>query len=67
MAARYMNAGPFAHFEHKGTILFNGRPHSRRNNDLVSYVEQEDEYHLPALTVSCRSLLHTELSVCQGS
>jgi len=46
-----MNAGSFAHFEHEGSILFNGQPHSRANRDLVSFVEQEDEYHLPALTV----------------
>lgn len=51
MAARYMNAGPFAHFQHEGSILLNDQPLSRTNSDLVSFVEQEDEYHLPALTV----------------
>jgi ABC-type multidrug transport system ATPase subunit len=51
MADRYMNAGLFAHFEREGSILFNGQSHSRANRDLVSFVQQEDEYHLPALTV----------------
>jgi hypothetical protein len=47
-----MNAGQFAHFQNEGTMLFNGKPLSRDDTDMVSFVEQEDDYHLPALTVS---------------
>jgi hypothetical protein len=46
-----MNAGPFASFQREGSILFDGRPPSRDQSEMVSFVEQEDEYHLPALTV----------------
>ncbi|KAG8839536.1 hypothetical protein FRC18_010315 [Serendipita sp. 400] len=51
LAARDMNAGPLSHFQKIGLILINGRPLSVDNRDTVSFVEQEDEYHLPALTV----------------
>jgi len=46
-----MNAGPLASFQREGTILFDGRPLTRDESEMVSFVEQEDEYHLPALTV----------------
>jgi hypothetical protein len=46
-----MNAGPFASFQQEGSILFDDRPLYRDQSEMVSFVEQEDEYHLPALTV----------------
>ncbi|CAG7851806.1 ABC transporter G family member 6 Short=ABC transporter ABCG.6; Short=AtABCG6; AltName: Full=White-brown complex homolog protein 6; Short=AtWBC6 [Serendipita indica DSM 11827] len=51
LAARSMKAGPFARFDREGSILFNGKTLSRNDSDIVSFVQQEDDYHLPALTV----------------
>ncbi|KAG8836185.1 hypothetical protein FRC17_009528 [Serendipita sp. 399] len=51
LAAREMNAGPLSRFQKDGTILINGKPLSAANRDTISFVEQEDDYHLPALTV----------------
>lgn len=51
LAARSMNAGPFARFERNGNILFNGKTFSRADSNMVSFVQQDDDYHLPALTV----------------
>lgn len=52
-----MNPGPFAHFRSEGSILINGQPLSRQNSEVVSYVAQEDDYHLPALTVCTKALV----------
>ena len=51
MAGRQINAGPLAGFQGEGAILFDGRPLSRDQSEMVSFVEQEDDYHLPGLTV----------------
>lgn len=46
-----MNAGPLAQFQIEGVVLFNGRPRFKGFRALVAFVEQEDNHHLPALTV----------------
>ncbi|KAB5589912.1 hypothetical protein CTheo_6655 [Ceratobasidium theobromae] len=51
LASRKMNAGIGAGFNIQGEILFNGRPMDRNSRSQVAFVEQEDDYHLPALTV----------------
>ena len=47
-----MHAGNMAQFRPSGSIMFNGQARSRDTSELLAYVEQEDDYHLPALTVS---------------
>jgi ABC-type multidrug transport system ATPase subunit len=47
-----MSAGVGANFKSHGEILFNGRPMDKNMRNQVAFVEQEDDYHLPALTVS---------------
>ncbi|CAE6438340.1 unnamed protein product [Rhizoctonia solani] len=56
LASRKMNAGLGAGFKSQGDILFNGRPVGKSMREQVAFVEQEDDYHLPALTV--RETLH---------
>ncbi|CAE7148911.1 unnamed protein product [Rhizoctonia solani] len=51
LASRKMNAGVGAGFKSQGDILFNGRPVDKGMREQVAFVEQEDDYHLPALTV----------------
>ncbi|CUA67200.1 hypothetical protein RSOLAG22IIIB_07262 [Rhizoctonia solani] len=51
LASRKMNAGVGARFKSEGSILFNGRPVNKSMREHVAFVEQEDDYHLPALTV----------------
>ncbi|CAE6447201.1 unnamed protein product [Rhizoctonia solani] len=51
LASRKMNAGVGAGFKPEGSILFNGRPVNKSMREHVAFVEQEDDYHLPALTV----------------
>ncbi|KDN46584.1 hypothetical protein RSAG8_04237, partial [Rhizoctonia solani AG-8 WAC10335] len=51
LASRKMNAGVGAGFKSQGDILFNGRPADKSMREQVAFVEQEDDYHLPALTV----------------
>jgi ABC-type transport system involved in cytochrome bd biosynthesis fused ATPase/permease subunit len=51
LASRKMNAGIGARFSSRGEILFNGRLVDRNSCAQVAFVEQEDDYHLPALTV----------------
>ncbi|KAG8903628.1 hypothetical protein FRB99_002933 [Tulasnella sp. 403] len=52
IAGRHMNAGPFAKFSTDGAVLlFNGKSRPKGFRSLVSFVEQEDSHHLPALTV----------------
>ncbi|CAE6514119.1 unnamed protein product [Rhizoctonia solani] len=51
LAARKMNAGVGAGFKSQGEILFNGRPVDKSMREQIAFVEQEDDYHLPALTV----------------
>ena len=56
LASRKLNAGMGAKFNSSGEILFNGRVVDKNARSQVAFVEQEDDYHLPALTVS--SFLH---------
>ncbi|CAK5265002.1 unnamed protein product, partial [Mycena citricolor] len=51
LSNRRLNAGTGAHFEMTGDILFNGQPASSETRTAVAFVEQEDDYHLSALTV----------------
>ncbi|KAJ6569618.1 P-loop containing nucleoside triphosphate hydrolase protein [Mycena capillaripes] len=51
LAHRKLNAGPGAHFEMTGDLLFNGLPATEDVRNSVAFVEQEDDYHLSALTV----------------
>nr|GAT46077.1 predicted protein [Mycena chlorophos] len=51
LANRKLNAGPNAHFETSGELLFNGLPATNDVRQSVAFVEQEDDYHLSALTV----------------
>ncbi|KAG8774795.1 hypothetical protein FRC12_001829 [Ceratobasidium sp. 428] len=51
LASRRLNPGFGARFSMQGEVLFNGRPLDRNSRSQVAFVEQEDDYHLPALTV----------------
>ncbi|KAJ7356761.1 P-loop containing nucleoside triphosphate hydrolase protein [Mycena albidolilacea] len=51
LAHRKLNAGPGAHFEMTGDLLFNGMPATEDVRNSIAFVEQEDDYHLSALTV----------------
>ncbi|KAG9101294.1 hypothetical protein FRC06_003213 [Ceratobasidium sp. 370] len=51
LASRRLNPGFGARFSTQGEILFNGQPTDRASRSQVAFVEQEDDYHLPALTV----------------
>ncbi|EJD39012.1 hypothetical protein AURDEDRAFT_187588 [Auricularia subglabra TFB-10046 SS5] len=54
---RPQDAGVLAAFRQGGAITFNDQPCTRaRARRLCAFVEQEDEYHMPALTV--RETLH---------
>ncbi|GAB1520353.1 hypothetical protein RhiTH_003427 [Rhizoctonia solani] len=57
LASRKMNAGVGSRFESQGEILFNARPVNKNMRDQVAFVEQEDDYHLPALTASFFSIV----------
>ncbi|THG93869.1 hypothetical protein EW026_g7481 [Hermanssonia centrifuga] len=50
-AGRPMIGGLLSSFESHGQILFNGVPVSNRTRHVCAFVEQDDDYHLPALTV----------------
>jgi hypothetical protein len=51
-----MNPGPFASFHKTGVIEFNGQEAKRSMQGLVAFVEQDDDHHYAALTVSLNSL-----------
>jgi ABC-type lipoprotein export system ATPase subunit len=51
LANRPQKAGLLASFVPAGEITLNGAPISAETRRLCAFVEQEDEYHLPALTV----------------
>ncbi|KAJ7275585.1 P-loop containing nucleoside triphosphate hydrolase protein [Mycena haematopus] len=51
LAHRKLNAGPGAHFEMTGDLLFNSMPSTEDVRNSIAFVEQEDDYHLSALTV----------------
>jgi hypothetical protein len=47
-----MNPGSLASFQTEGVIAFNGQPLKRNMRSLVGFVEQVDDHHYVALTVS---------------
>jgi ABC-type multidrug transport system ATPase subunit len=51
IAGRKMRAGALARFSRQGEILFGGAPPSATAMSNVAFVEQEDDWHLPSLTV----------------
>ncbi|KAJ3519459.1 hypothetical protein NM688_g9298 [Phlebia brevispora] len=50
-AGRPLKAGLMSFFRPEGQILINGVPVSSRTRHVCAFVEQDDDYHLPALTV----------------
>jgi ABC-type multidrug transport system ATPase subunit len=46
-----MKSGPLSTFVPAGQLTFNGVPVSARTRHLCAFVEQDDDFHLPALTV----------------
>jgi ABC-type multidrug transport system ATPase subunit len=51
IAGHPMKSGPLGTFVPKGSITFNGELVSHRTRHLCAFVEQDDDYHMPALTV----------------
>lgn len=52
LSSRPFSAGPFADFKSTGSITFNGRPVTpQRIRAECAFVQQDDQYHLAALTV----------------
>ncbi|KIR40028.1 ABC transporter [Cryptococcus deuterogattii 99/473] len=51
LAGRKLNPGPLSHFTTFGTLLFANQPTSRTTQSNVAFVEQDDDWHLPSLTV----------------
>lgn len=51
LANRHFAAGAFARFSHTGQVLFAGQPASAASRSNVAFVEQDDDWHLPSLTV----------------
>ncbi|KAG8742395.1 hypothetical protein FRC10_001577 [Ceratobasidium sp. 414] len=51
LASRRLNPGFGAEFSTQGEVRFNGQPVDKASRSQVAFVEQEDDYHLPALTV----------------
>lgn len=53
LGRRPMRAGAFAKFSWSGKVLYGNAEHQsiNRQDIQVAYVEQEDDWHLPALTV----------------
>ncbi|KAK4686772.1 hypothetical protein P7C73_g3345, partial [Tremellales sp. Uapishka_1] len=51
LAGRKLNAGALAGFYRTGDILFAGQPANAAFLSNVAFVEQDDDWHLPSLTV----------------
>ncbi|WWC68886.1 uncharacterized protein I206_102822 [Kwoniella pini CBS 10737] len=51
IAGRPLNPGPFSRFTHSGSLLFAGEAASSASRSNVAFVEQDDDWHLPSLTV----------------
>lgn len=51
IAGRQLNPGPFSHYTTSGTLLFANQPISRTTQSNIAFVEQDDDWHLPSLTV----------------
>ncbi|WWC59875.1 uncharacterized protein I303_102437 [Kwoniella dejecticola CBS 10117] len=51
IAGRPFNPGPLSRFSHSGSLLFAGEAASSASRSNVAFVEQDDDWHLPSLTV----------------
>ncbi|WWD16853.1 hypothetical protein CI109_101285 [Kwoniella shandongensis] len=51
LAGRNLNPGPLSHFTSSGSLLFANQPISSNSQSNVAFVEQDDDWHLPSLTV----------------
>ncbi|KAK6907065.1 hypothetical protein I203_101054 [Kwoniella mangroviensis CBS 8507] len=51
IAGRTLNPGPLSRFTHSGSLLFAGEVASQASQSNVAFVEQDDDWHLPSLTV----------------
>ncbi|WVR04136.1 hypothetical protein IAU60_001135 [Kwoniella sp. DSM 27419] len=51
IAGRSLNPGPLSRFAHSGDLLFAKQPISNLSQSNVAFVEQDDDWHLPSLTV----------------
>ncbi|ORY27652.1 P-loop containing nucleoside triphosphate hydrolase protein [Naematelia encephala] len=51
LAHRPITASPLSHFTTSGQLLFANQPASSTSRSNVAFVEQDDDWHLPSLTV----------------
>ncbi|KAK8861246.1 hypothetical protein IAR55_002065 [Kwoniella newhampshirensis] len=51
LAGRNLNPGPLSRFTSSGALLFANQPISSNSQSNVAFVEQDDDWHLPSLTV----------------
>lgn len=51
LAGRHLNPGPFATFNLQGSLLLANQPANSTLQSNVAFVEQDDDWHLPSLTV----------------
>jgi len=51
LAGRHLNPGPFASFNLQGSLLLANQPANPALQSNIAFVEQDDDWHLPSLTV----------------
>ncbi|WVQ77432.1 hypothetical protein IAR50_007118 [Cryptococcus sp. DSM 104548] len=51
IAGRHLSAGALSRFTFTGSLLFANEPITRTTQSNVAFVEQDDDWHLPSLTV----------------
>ncbi|WVQ83463.1 hypothetical protein IAT38_005604 [Cryptococcus sp. DSM 104549] len=51
ISGRSLNPGPLSHFTTTGSLLFSNHPAIPHSQSNVAFVEQDDDWHLPSLTV----------------
>jgi ABC-type multidrug transport system ATPase subunit len=51
LAGRNLNPGPFASFHLQGSLLLANQPANPTLQSNIAFVEQDDDWHLPSLTV----------------
>jgi ABC-type multidrug transport system ATPase subunit len=51
LAGRNLNPGPFASFYLQGSLLLANQPANPTLQSNIAFVEQDDDWHLPSLTV----------------
>lgn len=51
MAGRNLQSGPFASFHLSGNLLLANQPANATLQSNIAFVEQDDDWHLPSLTV----------------